>query len=180
MLEAQFVCNLKVCRGNCCVEGDAGAPLEPSEIHEIEHLLPVIERDLSDAAKHIIESKGVYYIDAEGEPVTQIVDGRECVFSYRDEQDICKCAIEKAYREGKSNFFKPVSCHLYPIRVQKYNNYKAVNYHRWHICQCAVALGSELKVPVYRFLKEPLIRRFGEDWYTQLEIAADEFAGRCI
>lgn len=176
VLEAQFVCNLRVCHGDCCVEGDAGAPLEQSEIHEIEQLLPLIMTDLSDAAKQIIEKHGVYYIDAEGEPVTQIVEGRECIFSYRDEQGICKCAIEKAYREGKTAFPKPVSCHLYPVRVQKYNNYQAVNYHRWHICKCAVVLGSELKVPVYRFLKEPLIRKFGEEWYTQLEIAAEEFA----
>jgi len=176
VLDAQFVCNLQVCRGDCCVEGDAGAPLEHSEIDELIQLLPVILPDLSEAAKRIIENQGVFYIDTEGEPVTQIVNGRECVFSYRNEQGICKCAIEKAYREGKTRFSKPVSCHLYPVRVQKYNNYQAVNYHRWQICQCAVALGNELKVPVYVFLKEPLIRKFGVDWYTQLEIAAEEYA----
>lgn len=175
LLDEHFVCNLSVCKGDCCVEGDAGAPLEKHEIAKIEEILPLILDDLTEKSKRVIEKQGVYYIDQEGEPVTSIVNGRECVFTYTDEQGVCKCAIEKAFREGKTDFPKPVSCHLYPVRVQKYNDYQSVNYHRWNICRCAVALGSELRIPVYKFLKEPLIRKFGADWYKQLEIAADEF-----
>jgi hypothetical protein len=175
LLDEHFVCNLSVCKGECCVEGDAGAPLEKHEIAKIEEILPLIINDLTEKSKRVIEKQGIYYIDREGEPVTSIVNGRECVFTYTDEQGVCKCAIEKAFREGKTDFPKPVSCHLYPVRVQKYNDYQAVNYHRWNICRCAVALGSELRIPVYKFLKDPLIRKFGADWYKQLEIAAEEF-----
>ena len=114
----------------------------------------------------------------DGEPVTSIVNGDECVFTYTDESGICKCAIEKAFREGKTDFYKPVSCHLYPVRLQKYEDYVAVNYHRWSVCNCARKLGGKLGVPVYKFLKEPLIRRFGTEWYEQLEIADEELKNR--
>ena len=117
------------------------------------------------------------YIDSDGEPVTSIVNGAECVFTYTDENGMCKCAIEKAYREGKTSFYKPISCHLYPVRLQKYNDFLAVNYHRWSVCNCARRLGANLKVPVYKFLKEPLVRRFGVEWYEQMEIAAEELSG---
>lgn len=176
LTEKHFVCDLAVCKGSCCVEGDAGAPLEQDEIARIEALLPVIWDDLSEASRKVIDRQGVYYIDEEGEPVTSIVNGRECVFTYNDERGVVKCAIEKAYREGKTDFYKPISCHLYPVRVQQYQGYKAVNYHKWQICSCARVLGSSLKVPVYRFLKEPLIRKFGADWYDQLDIAAKELS----
>lgn len=174
LFDEHFVCDLTACKGICCVEGDAGAPLEEEEVHVIENLLPVIWDDLSDSARKIISKEGVSYIDRDGEPVTAIVDGRECVFTYFDEQGICKCVIEKAYREGKTDFYKPISCHLYPVRVQKYDDFSAVNYHRWRVCSDACILGRELKVPVYRFLKEPLIRKFGEAWYEQMEIADEE------
>lgn len=174
LLRSFFVCDLASCKGECCIEGDDGAPLENDEIEIIQNLLPHIWNDLTDNAKKLIEKQGISYIDRAGEPVTSIINGAECVFTYTDEHGICKCAIEKAYREGKTDFQKPISCHLYPVRLKKYNNYIAVNYHRWNICNCAESLGSNLKIPVYQFLKEPLIRQFGHDWYNQLEIADKE------
>lgn len=178
LLDEKFVCDLASCKGICCIEGDAGAPLLDEEVKIIEDLLPVIWDDLSEVSIEVINKQGVSYIDEDGEPVTSIVNGAECVFTYTDESGICKCAIEKAYREGKTDFYKPISCHLYPVRLQKYDEFTAVNYHRWHICNCARKLGGKLKVPVYRFLKEPLIRRFGEEWFEQLEIADNELRNR--
>lgn len=174
LLDEKFVCDLASCKGECCIEGDAGAPLEPEEIKIIEDLLPIIWNDLTPASQAIIEAQGVSYIDQEGEPVTSIVNGRECVFTYTDENGVCKCAIEKAFREGKTDFYKPISCHLYPVRVQRYNDFTAVNYHRWTICNCARTLGAKADVKVYEFLKEPLIRKFGKQWFQQLTIADKE------
>lgn len=174
LLDEFFVCNLSVCKGECCIEGDAGAPLEEDEIEKIQEILPIIWNNLTEQSKEVINRQGVYYIDEEDEPVTSIVNGRECVFTYTDDDGCCKCAIEKAYREGKTDFYKPVSCHLYPVRVQKYDEFQAVNYHRWNICNCGIQLGGNMKVPLYRFLKEPLIRKFGPEWYEQLEIADQE------
>ena len=174
LFEEQFVCNLVACKGECCIEGDAGAPLEQDEIEKIQAILPLIWDDLTEVSKEVIRKQGIFYIDEDNEPVTSIVNGRECVFTYTDESGVCKCAIEKAFRAGKTDFPKPVSCHLYPVRVQQYNDFKAVNYHRWSICNCAVTLGKQLKVPVYQFLKEPLIRKFGENWYEQLVVAVKE------
>jgi hypothetical protein len=174
VLEEQFVCDLHTCKGICCVEGDDGAPLEEHEVKIIEDLLPLIWGDLSEKSREVISKQGVSYIDDDGEPVTSIVNGAECVFTYFDEKGTCKCAIEKAYREGKTDFYKPISCHLYPVRLQRFNEFTAVNYHRWSVCSCACTLGNQLSVPVYRFLKEPLVRRFGNEWYEQLDIAAQE------
>jgi len=170
LFDQYFVCDLASCKGNCCIEGDSGAPLEKIEIEKIEEILPVIWNDLSDESKKVIDEQGIFYIDQENEPVTSIVNGRECVFTYTDKDGVCKCAIEKAFREGKTDFRKPISCHLYPVRVQKYNEFTAVNYHKWQVCECARKLGREQKMPIYKFLKEPLIRKFGENWYEQMEI----------
>lgn len=175
LLREHFVCQLNSCKGECCVEGDAGAPLLNDEIKRIQEILPIICDNLSEDARKLIQTQGVSYIDEEGEAVTSIINGRECVFTYRDESGMWKCAIEKAYREGKTDFIKPISCHLYPVRVQNYSGFKAVNYNRWHICDCARDFGSHLRVPLFQFLKEPLIRKFGEEWYAQLTIAAEEF-----
>ena len=175
LLEERFVCDLVSCKGACCIEGDSGAPLEDNEIEIIEELMPLIWDDLSDVSKKVIEKQGVFYIDEDNEPVTSIVSGRECVFTFTDENGICKCAIEKAYREGKTDFYKPISCHLYPVRLQKYKSFTAVNFHKWNICDCALVLGSKLKVPAYVFLKEPLVRKFGKEWYEQLEISDKQF-----
>lgn len=174
LLDEYFVCNLAACKGECCIEGDAGAPLEDHEIEKIQEILPLIWDDLTEQSKELINLQGISYIDEEDESVTSIVNGRECVFTYFDESGTCKCAIEKAFREGKTDFPKPISCHLYPVRVQKYKNFRAVNYHRWKICNCAIDLGGKMKVPLYQFLKEPLQRKFGHDWYEQLTIAAQE------
>ena len=134
LLDESFVCDLEICKGNCCIEGDDGAPLENSEIQKLETLIPLIWDDLTEKSKEVIRIQGVFYIDDDGEPVTSIVNGAECVFTYTDDSGICKCAIEKAYREGKTDFYKPISCHLYPVRLQHYNDYIAVNYHRWSVC----------------------------------------------
>ena len=176
LLDEYFVCDLATCKGICCIEGDAGAPLEENEVKIIEELLPVIWNDLSEKSKEVIQKQGVSYVDWDGEPVTSIVDGKECVFTYIDETGMCKCVIEKAFREGKTDFYKPVSCHLYPVRLQKYDEFLAVNYHHWSVCNCARKLGKKEKIPVYQFLKEPLVRKFGMLWFEQLEIAAKELA----
>lgn len=170
----KFLCDLDACKGECCVEGDAGAPVELDEVARLEEVLPVVWDDLSPAAREVIDRQGVVYPDRDGELVTSIVNGKDCVFTCYDERGCCCCAIEKAYREGKTSFYKPISCHLYPIRVGHYGPYKALNYHRWSVCRAAVLLGEKEDVPVYKFLKEPLTRRFGEAWYAELETAADE------
>jgi len=174
LLEESFVCDLSVCKGICCVEGDAGAPVEEDEIALLEKALPSVWDDLSPAAKKVIENRGIVYRDPEGEYVTSIVDGADCVFTYYDENGYCKCAIEKAFREGKTDFRKPVSCHLYPVRVVRYQGFRAVNYHRWRLCEAAVTMGKKKGMKVYQFLKEPLIRKFGEEWYEMLSVAAKE------
>ena len=175
VFDEYFVCDLSVCKGICCVIGDAGAPVEEDEIACMEKALPAVWNDLSPQAKEVIEKQGIVYRDAEGEFVTSIVDGDDCVFTYYDENGYCKCAFEKAFKEGKTDFYKPISCHLYPVRVSRYNGFRAVNYHWWYNCKAAVASGKKQGVKVYQFLKEPLIRKFGEEWYEQLAIAAKIF-----
>lgn len=170
----KFICNLDACKGECCIEGDAGAPVEEDEVTELEKVLPIVWDALSPEAKAVIDQQGVCYRDSDGDLVTSIVNGKDCVFTCYDERGYCYCAIEKAYREGRVDFYKPVSCHLYPIRVGSYGPYRAVNYHRWDVCKAAVILGRKENVPVYKFLKEPLIRKFGKDWYAELELVAEE------
>jgi hypothetical protein len=172
LLEQFFCCDLATCKGICCIEGDSGAPLEQIVIAEIEKVLPIIWDDLSEKAKLIIKEQGFHYTDIEGDIVTSIIDGKECVFSYID-NGVCKCAIEKAFKEGKTNFYKPISCHLYPIRITEYKTFTAVNYHKWDICKCAKIYGEKNKIPAYIFLKDALVRRFGNDWYQQLKQIAE-------
>jgi hypothetical protein len=174
ILEENFQCDLSVCKGICCVEGESGAPVEKEEVMQLEEVLPQVWEDLSLQAKKIIKIQGVVYIDEDGEYVTSIVDGKDCVFTCYDENGCCKCAIENAFRKGKTDFYKPVSCHLYPIRVAQYKGFRAVNYHRWNVCEAARILGTKNKVKVYQFLKEPLIRKFGEEWYKELERLAKD------
>lgn len=178
IFKEKFYCDINACKGECCIEGDAGAPLESKEVELLEEVLPVIWDDLSDEAKDIINKQGVCYKDVDGDLVTSIVNGKDCVFTCYDDKGYCLCAIEKAYRDGKTDFYKPISCHLYPIRVGKYGPYKALNYHRWNVCKAAVLLGEKKNTPIYKFLKEPLIRSFGKEWYTELEIAAKELEGK--
>ncbi|MDR1720762.1 MAG: DUF3109 family protein [Dysgonamonadaceae bacterium] len=173
IVEEMFFCDLNHCKGICCVEGEAGAPLEKDELPQIEQSLPFVWEDLSDSAKKIIKQSGFACLDYDDEYVTAIVDGKDCVFTCYDDNGICRCALEKAYNEGKITFNKPVSCHLYPIRVSCYQRFRAVNYHRWSVCKSAIALGELKQVRVYQFLKDPLIRKFGKAWYDQLHYFAE-------
>jgi len=170
-----FACDLFSCKGQCCIDGDEGAPLLAEEIDILKKITPAVLEYLPEKSRQIIENQGVYYIDCEGEAVTTLVDGKECAFVYRDGDGCAKCAIEKAYKAGKIDFYKPLSCHLYPIRLQKYHDFIAVNYHKWSVCQCARNLGMKEQVAVYQFLRQPLIRRFGEKWFAELETAAKEY-----
>lgn len=174
VITKEFSCDLSACRGACCIEGDAGAPVTPEEIAEIEELLPIIWDDLSPEAKKVIEEQGIAYPDPDGELVTQIVNGKDCVFTCKGEKGMCYCAIEKAYREGKVSFKKPISCHLYPIREKKLGPCIGLEYNRWDICQFAVIKGRKEHTPIYKYQKEPLIRRFGTQWYEELELTVQE------
>jgi hypothetical protein len=171
-----FCCNLEACKGICCVEGEEGAPVELDEIAEIEDILPQLWDKLSDAARAVIDKQGVAYIDREGEMAVSIVNGAECVFATKGENGIWSCLIENLYNEGKTTFRKPISCHLYPIRTKQFPTFKAVNYHKWHVCKDAVKLGEKNHLFLYQYLKEPLIRKFGQDWYDQLSVAAEHIS----
>ena len=175
LFEEQFVCNLSTCKGACCIEGDAGAPLTFEEVDIIEDALEEIKPYMRAEGIEAVDNKGVFYLDQDGEPVTTLVNGAECAFVFFDEQGITKCAIEKAQQEGKIEYKKPISCHLYPIRVRKFQDYEALNYDRWDICSDACDLGKSLQVPVYKFLKEPIIRAWGEAFFKELEIVDEEF-----
>ena len=174
ILTERFCCDLDACKGECCVEGDAGAPVTLDEVAAIEESLDVVWDDLNASAQTVIDKQGVAYTDQEGDLVTSIVGGKDCVFTCH-ENGCCFCALEKAYRAGKADFCKPISCALYPIReVRLKNGLIGLNYHRWDVCKDAVKKGKELDLPVYKFLKEPLTRRFGTEWYESLEEAAEE------
>ena len=170
-----FCCDLSACHGQCCVDGESGAPLTLDEAAELERLLPTIEDSLSAEARKVIADQGVAYVDVEGDLVTSIVNGQDCVFTcYED--GCCLCAAERAYREQLTDWCKPISCALYPIREKRLSNgYVGLNYHRWSVCDPARRKGQELRLPLYRFLKSPLTRRFGEAWYKELEATVDAF-----
>ena len=173
LFEEYFVCDLTSCKGACCIEGDAGAPLNLEEIDQIEADLDQILPFIPPKGQSTIKAQGVFEVDTDGEYVTPLNNGKECAFTTFDKNGIAKCGIEDAYRAGKTSFRKPSSCHLYPIRVAKLHDHEALNYHRWPICKPACECGAKLKVKVYQFLKEPLINKYGEDWYKQL-IEVDE------
>ena len=171
-----FCCDLDACKGICCVEGDAGAPVTIDEIAGIEDAIDTVWDDLSATAQAVIDKQGVAYTDRDGDLVTSIVGGKDCVFTCY-EKGCCLCALERAWRAGKTAFCKPISCALYPIREKKLSNgMVALNYNRWDVCHDAVKKGNELRLPVYRFLRDPLVRRFGEDFYQQLCDAAQLIA----
>lgn len=169
IFDEDFVCNLNACKGACCVEGDDGAPLTEEEVSLLEDHIDQIKPYMTDAGIEQVDARGVFYLDRGNEPVTSLVKGKECSFVYFDEAGITKCAVETAYRDGKIPFNKPISCHLYPIRTKTFEDFEALNYDRWPICKDACTLGKELGVPVYKFLKEPLIRKYGEEFYLELE-----------
>ena len=163
-----FCCDYEKCKGACCIEGNAGAPVSLDEIGEIEDSLDAVWGDLSASAQSVIDRQGVAYSDPEGELVTSIVHGKDCVFTCY-EGESCLCALEKACREGRSKFQEPISCALYPIRAKQFSNGSVgLNYHRWDICRDAVEKGRRLNLRVYEFLREPLVRRFGQQWYDEL------------
>ena len=169
-----FCCDLDACGGICCVEGDAGAPLTLDEVGELENVLDEVWPDLSAAAQAVIDQQGVAYTDRDGDLVTSIVNGKDCVFTCYNEKGCCFCATEKAFREGRTSWCKPISCYLYPIREKRFaGGLIGLNYHRWNVCSEAVKRGRELNLPVYKFLRDPLIKRFGEEWYKELEGVAE-------
>jgi len=169
IFECNFLCDLKQCKGVCCVEGTGGAPVEPDEVAEIENLLPALWDKLSAKARKLIDKQGIAYVDNGGELAISIIKGKaECIFAHKDEDGCWRCLIEKAYNEGKTTFRKPISCHLYPLRVKKLSTCIGVNYNRWQICEPAVRLGNEQQVALYQFLKEPLTRKFGREWYEEV------------
>jgi len=175
LIERYFLCDMSVCKGKCCVEGEAGAPLEKEEFEILKGILPEVWDDLSQKAQKVIEKQGIAYLDIGGDMVTSIVNGKDCVFTSYASNGTCRCAIEKAFHEKRIDFCKPISCHLYPVRVTQYNTYQAVNYHKWKVCRSAEILGKNEQIPVYRFLREPLIRKFGEKWYDMLDLCAREY-----
>lgn len=175
VIEKFFCCDLDACHGECCIAGDAGAPLSEEEDRELKDLLPEIKPHLTAKAAAIIDKEGASYLDPEGDRVTQLIDGAACVYTCMEKDGLCLCALEKARRAGNNKIFKPVSCSLYPIRIKDYGSFKAVNYDRWKICRPAEALGRKKGLRVYEFLREPLIRRFGENWYAELAENAREW-----
>ena len=194
IITEEFCCDLESCKGKCCIVGDAGAPVELDEVMELENVLDTVWPHLSASAQAVIDKQGVAYTDEEGDLVTSIVNGKDCVFTYYDDLTIeatdkegkpcrstiphcCLCGTEKVFREGKTSWCKPISCALYPIRVKKLKNgLTALNYHQWDICSCGRRKGRELHIPVYKFLREPLIRRFGKEWYEELCLVAEEMS----
>ena len=174
LAERYFCCDLDQCLGQCCIEADAGAPITRAEHDELEKVLPIVENDLTPQARRVIGEQGVSYIDEEGDLVTSIVDGRDCVFTCRAPGGKCLCAIDRAFRNGLTGSFrKPISCYLYPLRITEYPAFTAVNYHRWKICRSAEANGRRLGIRLYQFMKEPLIARFGQKWYDELAQACE-------
>ncbi|MFN4300278.1 MAG: DUF3109 family protein [Thermaurantimonas sp.] len=175
VMAKEFVCNLSRCKGACCVQGDAGAPLEEEETRILEKEFKNIKPFLRPEGIRAIEEQGIWLKDPrDGEPVTPLVDGKECAYVVFDADGTAKCGIELAWKAGATAFQKPISCHLYPIRITKYKTFEAVNFHRWEICSPACELGAQLKVPVYAFLKNAIIRKYGEEWYQKLDDAAKQ------
>jgi len=171
VLEQKFACDLNACKGICCVEGDSGAPLEEEEIHILEEISDAVKPYMEPGGIAAVEKQGAWVIDTDGDYVTPLVEGRQCAYVYFND-GMALCAIEKAWKEGKVSFRKPISCHLYPIRIKHYKRFDALNYDRWEVCAPACACGKKLKIPVYKFVKGALVRKYGQDWYDQLEEAA--------
>lgn len=174
VINEEFVCDLTKCKGACCVEGDLGAPLEEAETKILEDIYSEVEPYLTDAGKEVIQEVGTFVPDEWDGHATPLVNGKECAYVFYDENKILKCGIDQAYQDGKIDYKKPLSCHLYPVRLTQLASLTAVNYDRWSICADACTLGKSLKVPVYKFLKEPLVRKFGATWYSELEKKVEE------
>lgn len=173
VLEKEFCCDLDTCRGCCCIEGDAGCPITDDELTHLESVLPQLLPQMTKEARRVVETQGLSYLDPTGERVLSIVNDKDCIFARTDHQGWCYCLIEKM------EFEKPISCHLYPIRLSRVGEYIGVEYHRWDICHCARIRGKKLHLPLYQFLREPLIRRFGQEWYDELCLTANEWKKQC-
>lgn len=178
VLESKFCCDLDHCKGACCVDGDSGAPLVPDEAKTIERLYPVFEEYLSDENKAEIARQGFSLIDQDGDLVTPIIGKNECVYTYRDTSGITLCAIERAYLEKNTDFRKPVSCHLFPIRITEYKRFDGVNYEQLKICKPGRACGKTKNLPLWKYLREPLIRKYGEEWYEELRLVAEHLPSK--
>ena len=175
LIEKEFVCNLTVCKGACCVEGEAGAPVTKEEVAILKEIFPKVIPFLRKEGINAIEEQGTSIKSDLGELETPLVSGKECAYTTFSINGIAECGIENAYNAGEINFRKPISCHLYPVRVNDFSEFAAVNYHKWPICSDACTFGKELKIPVYKFVKDALIRKFGENWYLELEKIAKEY-----
>ena len=175
LFDQYFLCDLKSSKGACCVEGRSGAPLNDEEAMQLEMYYSDFEQFMLEESKQEAEKQGYSVVDRDGDLVTPLLKGRECIYTYIDEQGVTKCAIERAYFEGFIPFRKPISCHLYPIRITEYDDFDAVNYQQIDICKSGRTCGRAAKLPLYQFLKEPLIRKYGEEWYKDLEVAAEHF-----
>ena len=170
LLDKKFVCDLNACKGECCVAGESGAPLEQDELPILLEILDKVKPYMNKKGTKAIEKNGPYVLDSDGDYTTTLVGSEgECAFVVFDENKIAKCAIEQAYNDGVIDWKKPISCHLYPIRITSYKTYDALNYHKWSVCKPACECGAKLDVPVYQFLKGPLIRKYGEDWFNELQ-----------
>ncbi|MFD1062832.1 DUF3109 family protein [Winogradskyella litorisediminis] len=178
IIEKDFVCNLSACKGACCIDGDAGAPLDENEAQILKDIYPKVKPFLRNEGIAAIETQGEYITTDFGDLETPLINGADCAYVIFDEKKTALCGIEEAYNQGEISWKKPVSCHLYPIRVKDYSEFSAVNYDKWEICDDACSLGKELQVPIYKFVKEALIRKFGEDWYAELESVAQAKFGK--
>ncbi len=174
VLLSRFVCDLDSCKGACCVEGDRGAPLDLEDIEAIQKNIEQIKPFMTRKGLELLKFEGFHEGLDEDDIATTCLPTGECVFAYR-ENGILGCAIEKAYKAGKIDYYKPISCHLYPIRLGRIGDKESINYHQWNICKAACALGNKLNVPVFRFLKEPLIRKYGQEWFDELELIYKEY-----
>ena len=173
ILEKKFVCDLNACKGACCVAGESGAPLEKSELEILDNIYPKVKPYMVAKGIKAVEKKGTYVRDSDGDYTTTLVGpNAECAFVYFDETNTAKCAIEKAWLEKKIDWQKPISCHLYPIRIATRRGYDTLEYSKWNVCKPACTCGEKLNVPIYKFLKQPLIRKYGKEWFKQLEKSA--------
>lgn len=175
LAEEFFCCDLDACKGECCIEGDAGAPVTHAECREIRRALPVIEKDMLPRAIEEVKQNGVAYVDEEGDLVTTILDGKNCAFTCYGPGGVCLCALEGAFRRGETKWRKPISCALYPVRLTEYEKFTAVNYHRWNICRPARTKGRREGIRLYQFLEGPLTERFGKEWYAELKLCCEEY-----
>ena len=174
LVEKNFTCDLKACKGSCCRYGDSGAPLDPDEAEELDRIWPDLWPFLRPEGIREIENQGTSVIDMEGDRVTPLINNEECAYTVM-EDGIFRCGIEMAFFAGAVDFRKPISCHLFPVRIKQYRDFRAVNYEQWSICRSGAAAGDRQDKKLYLFLREPLIRAFGEEWYEKLTWAAEEY-----